>query len=640
MSRVQTGVLSVAIAAALVAAGLLLAERVEVERLNNTVAIAVDFNRVQELAGMSGASTGSILRRLKSAGATHVALREESLGELISAEKVRVEPFDTGVVLIPAPDCRERVLDQLKARLPGAGEEVEGGMYYPSARELDLVRAMGMGYSEEAVALAEASRLRIVARPIAEMAITRQAITASVEAARAVGADVIVFAGIQVYGIYDLIEFGAQEMQRAGIAFAKLEMAKQFGEDALAAHLGGNVIRCHAIASEEMIKLPVQRAVDRFALAVRERNVRLCYVRPYSLGAEDPVHAAVEYVQAINTAISRAGFRPGPAQYFRRLEVASGPLALLLIGIGAGAVWLIQVLCGLSPRAFWGLVVVGAALAVGAAFGAGGMAQSLGALAAAMVFPTLALVSVRPGDAGGRLSIAAGLKAFLVVSLISLIGGVLLAACLSDRAHMLQLAMFRGVKLAQVVPLLVVLAVWVARSTRAHEAVSTELGPRLPEWPALWEGLREASGAVVRYGHVGLIVAGLAVGALMLMRSGNITPLPPSDAELRVRSFLEGTLGARPRTKEIALGHPALLISLAFILAGRRRWVWAGVVLGAVGQVSLVNTFAHIHTPLLISLLRVFNGVWLGVVVGVVVWLVGWALWRTAQRRGRAEGAG
>lgn len=641
MSRVQTGVLTVAVTAAVVTAGLLLVQRVEVEQLNKTVAIAVDFNRVQELAGMSGASTGAILRRLKSAGATHVAIREESLGEMISAEKVQVEPFETGVVLIPAPDCRDRVLEQLRARLPGAGQEVEGGVYYPSSRELDLVRAMGMGYSEEAVALAKAARMRIVVRPIAEMAITRQAITASVEAARAVKADAAVFAGVQVYGIYDLIEFGAREMQRAGIVFAHLEMAKQFGEDALAAHLGGNVIRCHAVASEEMIKLPVQRAVERFALAVRERNVRLCYVRPYSLGAEDPVQAAVDYVQAISAAISRAGFRPGPAQFFRPLEVAPGPLAVLLIGVAAGALWLVQTLLSLSSRVFWGLVGVGVAASVGAAFAAGGMAQSLGALAAAMVFPTLTLVSVRPGEAGGRPSIAAGLRAFLVVSFVSLIGGVLVAGCLSDRSHMLQLAMFRGVKLAQLVPLLVVLAVYVARSTTAHQAITTELGPRLPEWPALREGLREAAGAVVRYGHVGLIVAGLAVGALMLMRSGNITPVPPSNAELQVRSFLESTLGARPRTKEILIGHPALLISLALFLAGRRRWVSVGVVLGTIGQVSLINTFAHIHTPLLISLLRVFNGLWIGVAAGLIVWLLGGALSRLVRGRGeRGEAAG
>jgi hypothetical protein len=46
------------------------------------------------------------------------------------------------------------------------------------------------------------------------------------------------------------------------------------------------------------------------------------------------------------------------------------------------------------------------------------------------------------------------------------------------------------------------------------------------------------------------------------------------------------------------------------------------LLLGAVGQASLVNTFCHLHTPLLISLVRTANGLWLGLAIGsLVVWV-------------------
>ena len=39
---------------------------------------------------------------------------------------------------------------------------------------------------------------------------------------------------------------------------------------------------------------------------------------------------------------------------------------------------------------------------------------------------------------------------------------------------------------------------------------------------------------------------------------------------------------------------------------------------GALGQVSLLNTFCHLHTPLPVSLWRALLGVAIGAIIGVV----------------------
>ncbi|MCW3050998.1 MAG: hypothetical protein JWN14_168, partial [Chthonomonadales bacterium] len=46
------------------------------------------------------------------------------------------------------------------------------------------------------------------------------------------------------------------------------------------------------------------------------------------------------------------------------------------------------------------------------------------------------------------------------------------------------------------------------------------------------------------------------------------------------------------------------------------------LVFGSLGQVSLLNTFCHIHTPLVISAWRDGVGLILGVLLGAVVFLV------------------
>ena len=70
----------------------------------------------------------------------------------------------------------------------------------------------------------------------------------------------------------------------------------------------------------------------------------------------------------------------------------------------------------------------------------------------------------------------------------------------------------------------------------------------------------------------------------------------------------------RPRTKEFLLGHPAMLVLLYFGYDLRKIVV---LLLGVIGQVSIVNTYAHLHTPLAVSLLRSFHGLWLGILLGV-----------------------
>ncbi|NTV53688.1 MAG: hypothetical protein HGA76_11865, partial [Candidatus Firestonebacteria bacterium] len=75
----------------------------------------------------------------------------------------------------------------------------------------------------------------------------------------------------------------------------------------------------------------------------------------------------------------------------------------------------------------------------------------------------------------------------------------------------------------------------------------------------------------------------------------------------------------RPRFKEFMLGYPWLLLGLgarrleAFKSAG---WPKLLLVVGLLGPISLINSFCHLHTPLLVSMLRSFHGLWLGTLIG------------------------
>lgn len=641
MTLNQRRVLYALVALSVVVAGWVLLKRVRAEVRNRAVGIAVDFARVQELALLEGVDPVEALQRLKAAGATHVAVREDSLMDLIELRQIDVIQRSDGVVLRPRPMVSQRVLTQISARMPGTKVLVDGsGVLMADEQALDSMRLVGMGYDERSVAAARSSGLKLIARPIAEMALSPRSITASLDAVTAIGADMVIFAGIQVYGMYELIPWVAEQLQQRGIRFGYVEMAKQFGDDRLAAALHGNIIRCHAIAQAEMPKLAPQRAIDRYRQAVRERNVRLCYFRPYDQGSESPLETAVQQVAAIAADARASGFSLGDPHFFTDPGGAGPLLAVLLIGIGAATLLLVDLLFALPEGLTWWLVAAVIVLSLAASVVARGLAQSLGALGAAIVFPTLALCRLRWTEPGGRPRLGPGIALFLLTCAISLLGGLLSAGCLSDLAHMMQISAFRGVKFAQLIPLGIVLVVFAARSTRAYEEIRTEMGPKLSEWPALWAGVLEVAGQALKYWQVGVLLVAMAAAALMLMRSGNVTPVPPSALELKIRALLDRALLVRPRTKEILLGHPALILTLALLLAGRRRYLWAGMLCGAIGQVGLVNSFGHIHTALALTVLRVFNGVWIGIVVAAIVWVIAAAVCRKYAGRGAPRPVG
>jgi hypothetical protein len=127
-----------------------------------------------------------------------------------------------------------------------------------------------------------------------------------------------------------------------------------------------------------------------------------------------------------------------------------------------------------------------------------------------------------------------------------------------------------------------------------------------------------------RVGMLLLTLMALAIFALIVARTGNEPGVGVSGMEMKIRSLLDRTLPVRPRTKEFLIGHPAFVLALALWFRGRRRWAAPLLVVGVVGQVSMLNTFCHVHTPLYLSLVRVVTGLALGAALG-------WAAFRVIE---------
>jgi hypothetical protein len=140
--------------------------------------------------------------------------------------------------------------------------------------------------------------------------------------------------------------------------------------------------------------------------------------------------------------------------------------------------------------------------------------------------------------------------------------------------------------------------------------------------------------APIRYGDVAFILIALGALGIVLLRSGNEGGLPVFDAETMFRGALEQALVIRPRSKEL-LGHPLLVLFLLSLPWRNRLTLLLGLA-ALLGQVSILNTFCHLHTPLAVTLTRVGLGIMFGLVTGALVGLLALAgAWAADRLRSR-----
>jgi hypothetical protein len=365
------------------------------------------------------------------------------------------------------------------------------------------------------------------------------------------------------------------------------------------------IVRLHAAQAAELDKLPPEEAVDRYARAARERNMRILLLRPIDYAAAEPLFKFGEdFVHKVARAVTEQGASLGDAHPYTEPNVPR--VLFLLIGLS------------LAPIAWWtgsvlhrrlGWAGLCAALITGAAcWSHHPHNRQWAALLGAVTLPVTAYFVL---DSLKSRSVALG---YVATTLVSLTGGLLVAGLLSALPYYVRAEEFPGVKLAVFLPIIVVATYFAYRLTDLRSTMKS---------PILW-GVALLSLVVL---------GGLAI---MLIRTGNDNPAAVSSWELKVRDVLDTVLFVRPRTKTFLIGFPLLYIGVAMLMRYRglvptvepgakaRLGGWTALALagGAIGQTDIVNTLCHIHTPVALSLERIGVAFVVGTLLGMLGWMV------------------
>lgn len=625
----------------------IIADRVKTESSAKNVELAFDYRDLVEVAAYQVHPQDFIdqkLTELKDAGVITMAVYESTLEEFRKSERItiydsvqaanltgQIPPVNENYtyILFTSDESREALspiiedtFERLEIPVNPWTYLNEQGLVLQTPPENAKLKPM----SPDPIAMADLHErgFNIMPRLGDALPYDQEAAAAMMETFGQYDVSWILFDGDKVKGYNDnedmkSLSAFAELMNQHGIGLAAIENLKkpQSGFSTLAYLTDYNVTRLYSL-SESDANLDVQVIADRFALATKDRNIRMLYLNAAparsALTAQvtDPLDNLIDALGAEGNAIQRMednGFVMGKAEPFNVAETGGERYFKAVVVLGSVAMIALMVsyfILFLTLPAF----VLGLIGSAGLFLLRPTLLEQALALLAAISAPTVAMIlavrkinaaQARTPDLSVKSRIWKSILLYVWTSVLSFVGVPFMIALLNNITYSLVIDQFRGVSLLYSGPVLLV-AIYVFFYLKSMSVASIRQLLNRPITILM----------IVAVGIVGV------VGYYYMTRTGNAGTVLPFEAQLR--SFLENTFGVRPRNKEFLLGHPMFVVG-AFIALKYRHGIYL-LIIAAIAQLSMVGTFAHIHTPVHLSLIRGLLGLGLGLIVGLIAILV------------------
>ena len=659
--------------------------RHDVEKQNNTVEMAMEYEGLRKLAALEGLPEEDVLLKFKDAGINSLMIFDTTLerltkngaiqtatgGELRHAATmgatrgVFASVSDSDVeenAVYVAAGSEKSVLDDVEQDLclrygadrvkvvsenpriikvkgqttplpEGRYDEPQGLLQAPLGLPVqDMRKVAAMGF-------------KIIVRPQNYIDVTDEQIDAIFDRIKEANVPVAALmpCGTEVVGFPNKIKHLGERMQENHMTlvmlehYTQLQFAKIDGLLPLAEFNDYKAARSYVIDATEQKKISMGEALRRWALTDEERNIRVNYIRPFLMpeNGQDILKTNLTYVRDIKASVEARGFKIGEAGVFSAGQDGFAPyfpqkisFIPVLLAIVAGVVLYLSLLFNLGSGKQLVLWAVFSACALALLFvGRGLLTRQLLALAAASVFPVLSMNVIfniwdkNKTDKHNLLAICfKGIWQLALAITLSLVGAAFLSAILTDSRFLLEIDIYRGVKLTFILPVTLTAILFIKR----YDLLQV-VGKGLK---TLWARLNGLLDTGITFRHVAVLAVLLFIAYYFVGRSGHTGGVPVPAIELKMRALLEQLMYARPREKEFMIGHPMFFLAvLAVYRCAPRWWQFVLVCAAVIGQGSLVQTFCHMRTPVIMSFMRAVDGYVVGAVFGVIGVLVIGAAW-------------
>lgn len=635
-------------------------QRYQVEQANKSIELIMDYEDLVALAEKEGLPPEKVLAQAKEAGINSLAVYETTFKKLNVNGKaaavngsVLLTNYQNGA--ISDPGWRQLIESgQIKGTnvyVTGHNQQTFQEVHEDLVRRLgqDRVREltisgqrvlevkanyeefekMDLGMPTDEMQAVNDAGFYVVARPTNYRQCTKDDIDAFFDRLDGYQVSAIVASGSQTLGAPDESQYMAQQMRQRGLTLGMIEGVTQlkfFPQDGMLDIAKANdyqSARLYSIPKDEQKKMKVNEAIDRWGTTDDERNIRFNLLKTFEKPAPDMtlLETNMSYVAGVKNKLEAQGFTMGRAGVFASFYPEAPLRSLVMLGVAAGIVLYLSLVIPAmkSKQAYILLAILALVMVVPVLMGHGNKIRVAAALAAANVFPAISVLWILdkirqrvPQQGAGLLRmIGTGVAALFVCGMISYVGAAYLSASLADTEYLLEVNIFRGIKLTFILPIILVAIGFLQRFD--------VFDGKMDDTEGFLEQFKRILDVPVRVKTLLGLFLVLVAAVVFVARSGHTMGMPVSATELKFRAFLEQAMYARPRTKEFMIGHPAFLLAA---MAWFRKWptmvLFVLVMVATIGQGSMVETFAHMRSPILMSTARGLGGLVLGAGVGAI----------------------
>ncbi len=616
-------------------------QRNSVEQSNKKVEIVMDYNAFSDMVKTEGAEEIMLLKFFQEAGLTSLSISEDTIEKLkqngivnwymgsdFPSAKNRtglsMEP-DKLYLTVNNADTVEQLVLFLPMFSPSSTllympDKNSISVKNPAVFEFSMpeksLLSLGLGFSYKKIAKYKEMGLNVIIRPENKSNLSPGLIEEYFKTISNISKpDGIIFAGPDndVIGYPGYLSETSKQIEEFKIPFGIIEApnpkAMQKGIQTVSQKCPLLGIRLITIPPLQQQKSTIEDMVAKYSLGMRERNIRMIYIRPHTIleNNQDILQTNMAYISAIKDTVTKNKLETGKAKPFK----AYTPAAVLLILMGLGAISIFILILEKFELSDPLLVLIGIIwlIATIICFWKGQAVQwcKICSLIAAVSTPIAAIWfhfdEIR--DMMYRMEYPEALKrgslALVKIFALCFAGGLITAGLLSSNAFLIQADQFRGIKLLMVIPALVLTLLWVGDSKKLI--------------PYFNELLQKS----VAFMH--LLIIGIlgGAGAYYILRSGNSGDWAVSGTEMSVRNLLNKVLAVRPRFKEFLLGFPAMMLFPALHVLKLEKYDWLLIAIAAIGFSDILDTFAHLHTPIGITVIRLLIGLILGWLTGAIL---------------------
>ncbi|MEI7942410.1 MAG: DUF5693 family protein, partial [Candidatus Riflemargulisbacteria bacterium] len=609
------------------------------EQKNTNIEIVLDFDTIKNIYLNSGVNYQEILTTFKAAGMTSVILREDKVKDLVEDGKAtlvsgkdilndnrisggrygfiyskipRERPLqpEYNYLVIGDPNLFEYAKRNLEIKLGVSRIKDLGSNLLEVTAQTDDLLETSLDINPDKIALIYKYSLAVIPEISNYEGFNQEVIASKISDLSKSDVKVITFKDNEALGYKKYLQITALKIREQDLFFGFTEFVKPKGLEYLAMNAPNKALKIHyMIVGEDS-----QNYLNRAYRAITERNANIIHIdiasdkNNFSKNKENSYKETYNLIQQLREKINKIGYEVKAIDYIKKPQTTNIVFFQIIAYFAVSLMFILFVklfikeltskesfILFLSILAIGGVAYLTTTVKLYNEY----MALLTACVAPVIVFIIIKKILDKNLDKGKPF-----IPILVFIFISTIITGIIITTLLFHYNYFVAIWTFRGVKLANTIPIFLL-------------AIFLFVRPKRIKY--LYQVLDRYFAGILTFKYLFIIVFLTLFLAFYILRTGNYGILILGRAEIGFRELLENIFLVRPRFKEFLFAVPLLMLAINYWKTTKIHSTMMSVILlfASIASISQINTFCHLHSPFITSLYRSFLGLFLGYLIGM-----------------------